>query len=344
MPTSSKARRTLDRTARSTMASAAPAAAASSTARPTRISLSVNEPAPTQHTGATPRMQAIRIPSSGEYSDFTLSPTGGKSPRPPDMPSAEEVEKKVARTSNAGDAASSSRNASRHASIDENSREAMLAMLATGEDGEGDDDSSDDEEGESLARMMRLRQQKASPAPGSRSSPRLRPSSRSSPAGPIALMAGASSAAAATSTPPPAAKARARPPGGKGSPRMALNRWSALHRVAGLAVARHRVQLPAVGQRRLGRRRAHQQQRRAPAAAVATMIAPATRFMAPTLRQRTRRVVRLVNMAGTLNSRFNEGIRLRPGRRSARAIADCSGEWWYILWSSFLRCMIGARW
>ena len=218
MPTSSKARRTLDRTARSTMASAAPAAAASSTTRPTRISLSVNEPAPTQHTGATPRMQAIRIPSSGEYSDFTLSPTGGKSPRPPDMPSAEEVEKKVARTSSAGDAASSSRNASRHASIDENSREAMLAMLATGEDGEGDDDSSDDEEGESLARMMRLRQQKASPAPGSRSSPRLRPSSRSSPAGPIALMAGASSAAAATSTPTPAAKATSETTGGEGEP------------------------------------------------------------------------------------------------------------------------------
>ena len=170
-------------------------------------------------TGATPRLSAVRLSSADRPQAFSLSdgvggvtspisPTG-KSPRQPGEPPGEATGK-VARLSSNSDAASASRDVSRHVSIDDASHEAiMAAAFATGDDDdlddsskrpgyleEKDDESSEDEEA-SLSRMMRLRQQKASP--GAHLKPRTSPRKSSTPPTPAAAVG--TSGASATSTP-----------------------------------------------------------------------------------------------------------------------------------------------
>ena len=174
-------------------------------------------------TGATPRLSAVRLSSADRPQAFSLSdgvgglspvsPTG-KSPRQPDeKPSSGP---KVARLSSDSDAASASRDVSRHVSVDEASREAILAAaFATGdfddlddsskrpqELEEKDDESSEDEEA-SLSRMMRLRQQKASP--GAHLKPRTSPRKSATPPTPAAVSTAGRGAspldASSTSTP-----------------------------------------------------------------------------------------------------------------------------------------------
>ena len=103
----------------------------------------MSAPPATSSTGSTPRLAAVRVNSANGlvpslsldagFMNTQLSPTG-KSPRPPDEVIANLT--KVARSENAGDAASSSRDPSRHQSIDESSHAAAIAaaMLATGDD------------------------------------------------------------------------------------------------------------------------------------------------------------------------------------------------------------------
>ena len=101
--------------------------------------------------GATPRLSAVRLNSNERMPPISLfaleapqvhSPVG-KSPRPAEemLGSSSGGTPKVARHGADGDAASASRDPSRHASIDSSSNNPALALLLpTGEEGEGSDE------------------------------------------------------------------------------------------------------------------------------------------------------------------------------------------------------------